>query len=1271
MSVVERKKEILLIEDDRVFARTLMKAIESSNGHEFRISWSENLTEGLDRLSREAFDVLLLDLCLPESRGLETVSRAFAHAPQIPIVILSTFADEELTVGAMQAGAQDYLVKDQVERHLILRTLRMAIERRRHFSRLGSQVSGSSLLFSKNPLPMWVYDPKTLRFLEVNDAAVEKYGYSRAEFLGMTIAEIRPAEDVPALQETVRTSSESLHASGCWRHNRKDGRMMDVEIVSCGLPHAGRSARLVVAIDVTEQREAQKTANVQTSALQATANAIVITDRNAQIVWVNPAFTTLTGYSMEEVVGQTPRILKSGEHSPEFYAALWSTIGSGKIWRGEMTNRRKDGRLYVEEMTITPVRSAAGEITHFVAVKQDVTPQREAGKTQRRLAEILEATPDFVGLVDPAGCVLSVNRAGKAMMMLSDDTDVTSMRIEDLHPAWAFRLIQEQGIPAAIRQGSWSGETALLTADGQEIRVRQVIAAHFSDRGDLEYFSTIMHDVTVRIQALKALKESSERFRDLVNGLDAVVWEADPVNEKVLFVSQRAETILGYSLQRWYDEPDFWLKHIDPRDRARIEQFRAEKARSQESAFEVEYRMVAADGRTVWFRDRLTVKRDAQGRPVHLSGVMINITAQKRAQEELRLSIEKFQTIVETAQEGIWQVDAQGMTLYVNPRLEQILGHTAREMTGRSFLDFMDESQRASGRANLERRRRGVAETSETILLHRDGRKVHARLSTAPIFDELGFFQGAVAMVTDITDQKQAEEILRQSESKFRALTETVASAIFISQGDRFVYANHQTEVLLQCSREEILNRPFWDFLSPEHHELVRQRRAARLRGEDATSRYEIKIRTAKGEERWLDFSVSVVEYEGAPAILGTAFDITDRKVLEEQFRRAQKMEAVGQLSAGIAHDFNNILGVIIGFSELVQRRLHGDSDLYRQVEQIHKAGKRGAALTRQLLAFSRKQMLRPSVANLNSVVQDMSKSLLRLVGEHVEIVERLEAHLGSVRVDVTQMEQIILNLVVNARDAMPDGGILVLETGNVEFDTDQARRFVEMPAGRYVVLAVSDTGTGMSEEVKTRIFEPFFTTKEQGKGTGLGLATVYGIVKQSGGFIWVYSELGHGTTFKIYFPREDQAADDLRESNPATAEAGTETVLVVEDDVSLRHLTCEVLRGGGYQVLGSESPEDALRIVREYSGEIHLLLTDVIMPRMNGRAVAEQALALRENLRVLFVSGYNDDVALYKELFANGDNFLQKPFSREVLLRKVRELLDSDSRKQLPPERR
>jgi nitrogen-specific signal transduction histidine kinase len=396
--------------------------------------------------------------------------------------------------------------------------------------------------------------------------------------------------------------------------------------------------------------------------------------------------------------------------------------------------------------------------------------------------------------------------------------------------------------------------------------------------------------------------------------------------------------------------------------------------------------------------------------------------------------------------------------------------------------------------------------------------------------------------------------------------------------------------------------------------------------------------------------------------MIGTVHDITDRTRLEQQLRQAQKMEAVGRLAGGVAHDFNNILTTILGYSDMLLGEISSDDPKHSALEGIKKAGSRASSLVSQLLAFSRKQVIQPVVLDLNAIVKDLSKMLRRLIGEDIELITALEPALGYVKVDHGQIDQVIMNLAVNARDAMPEGGQLVIETANVELDEQYARfHDVLLKTGPFVMLSITDTGCGMDRKMKAQIFEPFFTTKEPGRGTGLGLSTVYGIIKQADGFVWVYSEPGHGTTFKIYLPRTGEKELSIIKKDTTSQPVGNETILLVEDNSELKNLMCKMLQKCGYEVLSASSSEEAKDIfMMEDRGPIHLLVTDVVLRGKSGRRLAESLTGMRRELKVLYMSGYTDETISRHGIVEPGINFLQKPFTQEGLARKVRKILDS-----------
>jgi len=506
---------------------------------------------------------------------------------------------------------------------------------------------------------------------------------------------------------------------------------------------------------------------------------------------------------------------------------------------------------------------------------------------------------------------------------------------------------------------------------------------------------------------------------------------------------------------------------------------------------------------------------------------------------------------------------------------------------------------------------------------------------------------------------------LIQREELFRLITENAADMIAVVDGDgRRLYSSPSYEKILGYSAQEIEQTSAMEFVHPEDRSLVEEA-ANEARSAGVGRRIEYRMRHKDGTWRYLESTASAIfDAEGRPGKLVIVNrDITGRRRLEEQFRQSQKMEAVGRLSGGIAHDFNNILGVIIGYAEILQERVPAKDPLASCVEEVLLAGRRGGALTRQLLAFSRQQVLAPKVVALNGIIQDTENMLRRLIGEDIELRTELDADLGRVKADQGQIEQVILNLAVNARDAMPSGGKLTIKTENSEMSELDVRRYsYPVKPGRYVLLTVTDTGVGMDSATQTHIFEPFFTTKEKGKGTGLGLATVYGVVKQSDGYIEVHSELAKGTTFKIYLPLVDEP---IEVEKRATGDArpplhGHETILLVEDEETLRKLTLNVLQSMGYTVLEAGHGAEACRISHKHTAKIDLLLTDVVMPGMNGPALAQQLSAQRPEIKVLYMSGYTGQ-AVGQGILPEGSNFLPKPFTREKLGRRVREALAAE----------
>lgn len=620
-----------------------------------------------------------------------------------------------------------------------------------------------------------------------------------------------------------------------------------------------------------------------------------------------------------------------------------------------------------------------------------------------------------------------------------------------------------------------------------------------------------------------------------------------------------------------------------------------------------------------------------------------------------------FEVTLASIGDAVVATDIEGKVTFMNEVASELTGwnlDAARGLPLRSIFRIVNEQTGDEVSNPVEvviRQGVTVGLANHTLLISRDGRRIPIDDSGAPISRDARTL-GAVLVFRDVTERRSAQRRTEQSERRYRLLFENNPQPMWVYDRESlaFVAVNHAAIEQYGYAREEFLGMTLKDIRPAEDIPALLEdvSRPNRELHRDGPWRH----RKRDGTIISVEITSHPIEFEGRKAALVLASDITERQRLEEQFQQAQRLESIGRLAGGVAHDFNNLLTVINGYAAVILSEVPEGSALARRVAEIGAAGKQAAALTEQLLAFSRRQIIQPRVLNMNEVVAGIYTMLARLLGEHIEIVIQLSPDLGNIKADAAQLQQVILNLAINARDAMPKGGTLMIETSNVQLDEEYRHTHREVSPGAYIMLAVSDTGTGMTPEVRARIFEPFFTTKPVGSGTGLGLATVHGMVRQSGGWIWVYSEPGEGTTFKIYFPRTDEVAVPPQ---PATQKnlRGTETILVVEDQKDVRALAVTVLEHYGYQVLSAAGAEQAIALADASRDPIHLLLTDVIMPGMDGRVLAKR-LAARRTIKVLFMSGYTENAIAHRGVLDAGVNYIQKPFTPESLAEKVRAVL-------------
>ncbi|HEX7572356.1 MAG TPA: PAS domain S-box protein, partial [Bacteroidota bacterium] len=765
-------------------------------------------------------------------------------------------------------------------------------------------------------------------------------------------------------------------------------------------------------------------------------------------------------------------------------------------------------------------------------------------------------------------------------------------------------------------------------------------------------------------RATQSLRESEERYRELFENANDIIYTHDLAGN-ITSINKGAEKAIGYTLDEALKRNILSVlapEHVDV-----VRQMMSRKgAEGSQTQYELE--IVSKDGRRVLIEVSTQIIYRG-GKPVGVQGIARDITERKRTEEDSRRTNELFRSAFEEAPGGMCLVSPEGRFLRVNNAFCRMLERPESELLALSFLDVTHPEDRSASREWVGKILAGeeVPKTLEKRYLLKSGHVLWGIVGSFLLRSEDGAPLFFITHIQDITERKRAEEALRESETRYRSIFNYGTDGIVIidPEAATLIDFNQQACTQLGYTREEFGCLKISDIDLLEGTEEVKAHIQKVIN--TGYDEFETLHRTKHGEQRNMHVKAQDISIGGKSVHHCIWRDITDRKraetekeKLQAQLQQAMKMEAVGRLAGGVAHDFNNLLTVITGYSELLLQKIGKESPMHGEVEEIKKAGDRAASLTQQLLAFSRKQIIEPKVLHLDSLVAEMHKMLTRLIGEDIALQATTGKSLGSVKVDPGQFQQILMNLVVNARDAMPDGGKIVIETANVDLDEGYCAIHPYVKPGRFVMLSVSDTGKGMSEEVKVHIFEPFFTTKEMGKGTGLGLATTYGVVKQAGGSIEVYSEVGKGTSFKIYLPRVEGEAAKPREFD-LTMElpAGSGTVLLVEDEVMVRNLGVQILEHSGYRVMQAGNGDEAIAMAMGYGERIDLLLTDVVMPGMGGSELANRLTRIHPETRVLFISGYTDNAIVHQGILDEGVSFIGKPYSPSALAKKVREVLN------------
>jgi PAS domain S-box-containing protein len=904
-------------------------------------------------------------------------------------------------------------------------------------------------------------------------------------------------------------------------------------------------------------------------------------------------------------------------------------------------------------------REVAGDLAYALSVMEEEERRKRAEGallvSETRYRRLFESAKDGILILDAeTGMIVDVNPFLIQMLGYSREIFL-GKKVWEL--GFLKDLFANQANFTELQKTEYIryDDMPLESADRRRIDVEFVSNVYFVNHKKV--IQCNIRDITERKRAEQALKSNEVRYRQLVENMSSAVavYEAVGEGEDFIFKNFNAageaieqvkrEDLIGKSVRECFPGVvEFGLLEVLQRV------WKTGVPEHKPAAF---YR----DNRISGWRENY-ICRLPGGEVV---AVYDDITEHKRAEKAMLASEARYRRLFESARDGILILDAEtGMVVDVNPFLVQLLGHSREAFLEKKIWELGFFRDIVANQANFtELQQKEYIHYEDMALETSDGRRIEVEfVSYLYLVNHQKVIQ---CNIRDIAERKQAEEALRESEARFQSLVEAAPEAIFVQSRGRFVYVNPAVVKLLGASgSQELLGTEFMERIAPEYREIAGER--IRLQNETGNPAplMEQEYLRPDGSRVTVETTAVPIRFKGRDSHLVFLRDVTARKQMEAQYLQAQKMEAIGRLAGGVAHDFNNLLTVILGRSELLlMRHPSPDSDRH-SLELIEETAKRAAALTRQLLQFSRQQVMRPRILNLNTIVTEMENMLRRLIGEDVELATDLSPNLGRVKADPTQLQQVIMNLAVNARDAMPDGGRLCIRTAPVELDIEYAKQHVGVTPGDYMMLSVSDTGCGMDKSTQARLFEPFFTTKEVGKGTGLGLPTAHGIVGQSGGHIAVYSELGRGTTFKVYLPsvQESGAPAPTSSATLRAVPSGEETVLLVEDEEVVRDLIRDTLTAQGYRVLTARNGKEALQMAAQAQGPIHLLLTDVVMPELGGPELAQRLVATRPDLQVMFMSGYASDAIGRRGVLDEGISFLEKPFTPSVLGHKVREVL-------------
>ena len=1113
--------------------------------------------------------------------------------------------------------------------------------------------------------------------LDINPAGVAMLEADREEdVLGTKIFRAVEPSDLGILRDSIQRSFSGETMNVNYRITGFKGTRRQMEMCTTPIrnPEGEITSVLGVSRDITERQRIEAAlieSERQYSDLINTVEGIVweVDIATMTFNFVSRQAEAILGYPVERWYEKgfwESKIHPEDRDWAINYCASETAKGEGHTFEYRMT--AADGRLVFLRDIVSVVTDDDGKPVKLRGLMVDVTEQRRMDTAMKHQALLIEQAHEAIFAWDLERGVIEWNLGCERLYGYKREEVLGRFAYEVLKTRYPVPV--EEVRDELLAKGVWKGEVTQTTSSGEHVLVDS--RAQLIELDGRKVVLQTSRDITEMRRAENALRESEVRYRHLFENNPYPMWVYDVETLRFLAVNDSAVDHYGYSSEEFRAMK---ITDIRPSEDVGLVIERARRA-GRHSDVTGQWRHVKKDG-TVINVQITSHALEFEGKQARL--VLANdITGRLRAERDLKRSEAKYRELVDNANDIIYTHDLKGRFTSLNHAGERIMGYTEREAKQLHLADVVAPEFMEQASEMIARKLAKDASTIyETELIAKDGRRIPLEVNSRLIYED-GKPVAVQGIARDFTERHKAEEELRIQRQRLDKTAEASPVAIlslrvapdgtrsfpYISTASFRVFGFMPDD--LRRTAEPVFSRVKPAYLPTIEHILSEA--LTSLAPVHAVYEYDHPNRGPV----WVEtYGAPTIDKDGSVIWHGIAADITEQKqaeaaliASEEQLRQSQKLESIGILAGGLAHDFNNMLTAINGYSELIIRKLPASDPIRKQVEEIKKAGERSAELTRQLLAFSRRQILQPTTLDLNGVVTDTSSLLKRLLGEDITITTELAHNLWKIKADQGQLTQVVMNLMINSRDAMPNGGSITIETANVKLDREHALTHPSSTPGPYVMLRITDTGVGMDDETRQRVFEPFFTTKPVGRGTGLGLSTVYGIVKQSGGNIWVDSEPGEGATFTIYLPQAAEEAERARSaSEQSEPHSGSEKVLLVEDEASVRGLAKEILEACGYEVFEASNGREAIdRFERECS-EIDLLITDIVMPGMSGRELSEKVASRCPHIKVLFTSGYTDDAIIRHGIVDQGKNFLQKPFTFDGLAQKVRAVLDESGK--------